>query len=246
MFELFRQDMGTRAYRAHVKANRLNDTGKLTEAEAQYKKALGMYEAAEKKGFASPRIVTGYCVLLMRQNDFAKAEPMLAEMCKDPAIKDDDKYLLKIDHAVCVWKLGDIEAALAEMHELSAKKIGLYYNVMSAILVQKGRETGDFTEAADFCAKAIDYDDDDIICINAMGWLKYFTGERDAAKKWFKKAVTQNERYAPALAGLALMCKEDGNIEKARELIDRALAVHYPTTTPVSRREAEELKKQLG
>ena len=36
LFELFRQDMGTRAYRAHVKANRLNDTGKLAEAEAQY------------------------------------------------------------------------------------------------------------------------------------------------------------------------------------------------------------------
>ena len=245
-FELFRQDMGTRAYRAHVKANRLNDTGKLAEAEAQYEKALRMYEEAEKKGFPSSRIVTGYCVLLMRQNHFDKAEPMLAEMCNDPGIKDDDKYLLMIDHAVCTWKLGDTEGALEEMKALSTRKIGLYYNVMSAILVQKGRNTGDFTEAAEFCAKAIDYDDDDIICINAMAWLKYYTGDIDAAKEWFKKAIKQNERYAPALVGLAQICNDDGNMDKARELINRALAVHYPTTTPVSRKEAEELKKLIG
>jgi len=42
------------------------------------------------------------------------------------------------------------------------------------------------------------------------------------------------------------MCHEDGNAAKAKELIDRALAVHYPTTTPVSRNDAEELKKQIG
>ena len=246
IFELFKQDIGTRAYRAHVKANRLNDTGKLAEAEAQYAKAMEMYEEAEKKGFESPRIVTGYCVLLMRQNLFAKAEPMLAEMCGDPAIKDDDKYLLKIDHAVCAWKLGDIEGALNEMQVLSSKKIGLYYNVMSAILVQKAHATDDYAEAEEFCAKAIEYDDDDIICINAMGWLKYYTGDRENAKKYFKKAAKQNERYAPALVGLALMCHEEGNSAKAKELIDRALAVHYPTTTPVSRKDAEELKKQIG
>ena len=246
IFELFRQDMGTRAYRAHVKANRLNDSGKLAEAEAQYAKALGMYEEAEKKGFTTSRIVTGYCVLLMRQKHFAKAAPMLAEMCGDPNIKEEDKYLLKIDHAVCIWKLGDTEGALKEMQALSSRKIGLYYNVMSAILVRKGRDTGDFSEATDFCAKAIEYDDDDIICINAMAWLKYYTGDIDAAKEWFKKAVKQNERYAPALVGLAFICKDDGNVEKARELIDRALAVHYPTTTPVFREEAEEFKKQIG
>ena len=93
---------------------------------------------------------------------------------------------------------------------------------------------------------AIDYDDDDIICINSMGWLKYYTGDIEGAKLYFKKAVKQNERYAPALVGLALMCKEENSTEKARELIDRALAVHYPTTTPVSRKFAEELKKQIG
>ena len=246
IFELFKQDMGTRAYRAHVKANRLNDSGKLTEAEAQYSKAMEMYEEAEKQGFESPRIVTGYCVLLMRQNRFDKAEPMLAEMCGDPGIKDDEKYLLKIDHAVCVWKLGDIEGALNEMQELSSQKIGLYYNVMSAMLVQKAHATGNYAEAEEFCVKAIEYDDDDIICINSMGWLKYYTGDKEAAKKYFKKAAKQNERYAPALVGLALMCHEEGSNEKAKELIDRALAVHYPTTTPVSRKDAEALKTQIG
>lgn len=246
IFELFKQDIGTRAYRAHVKANRLNDSGKLAEAEAQYKKAKEMYEIAEKKGFTSPRIVTGYCVLLMRENLFAKAEPMIAEMCGDPDIKDNDKYLLKIDHAVCLWKLGDTEGALAEMQELSSRKIGLYYNVMSAILVEKAHKTGDYSEAEVFCQKAVEYDDDDIICINSMGWLKYYTGDIEGAKTYFKKAAKQNERYAPALVGLALICHEAGDNKKARELIDRALAVHYPTTTPVTRQFALDLKKKIG
>ena len=46
IFELMKQDMGTRAYRAHVKANRLNDTGKLTEAN----KAAWIEEYIEKYG----------------------------------------------------------------------------------------------------------------------------------------------------------------------------------------------------
>ena len=247
IIDMFRQDPGNKAYRAHVKANRLNDSGKLQEAEEQYKKAMELYKIAEKKGFDTPKIVTGFCILLMRVGEYEKAKAILTQLTESGATSTDDNYLLQIDCAVCDWKMGRIDEAM-EMLELlgNSRKVGIYYNVLGAMHVEKAMKTGDISAAAEFMKVALDYDDDDISAIDNMAWLLYISGKQEDSLKYFKKAVDKNARYAPALTGLAAICLDKGNIAKAKDFIDRALAVHFPTTSPVTRKYAEDLKVKIG
>jgi len=247
ILDMFRTDPGNKAYRAHVKANRLNDSGKLAEAEEQYKKAYELYQAAEEKGFDSPKVVTGFCILLMRLGQFEKARAILTQLTDSGATSTEDNYLLQIDCAVCDWKMGKLDEAM-EMMELlgNSRKVGIYYNVLGAMHVEKAAKTGDLSAAAEFMQTAMDYDDDDISAINNMGWLLYHSGKQEEALKYFKQAVEKNARYSPALTGLAAICLDKGKLDKAKDFIDRALAVHFPTTSPITRAYAEELKSKIG
>ncbi len=247
IMDMFKQDPGNKAYRAHVQANRLNDSGKLKEADEKYAKALELYEEAEKNGFETPKIVTGYCILLMRNGKFEKARAILEQLTNSGATSTEDNYLLQIDCAVCDWKMGKLDEAMAMMELLGqSRKIGIYYTVLGAMHVEKAMQTGDHSAAAEFMKTAIDYDDDDISNINNMGWLLYNCGKQEDALKYFKQAVGKNARYSPALTGLAAICADKGNTEKAKDFIDRALAVHFPTTSPITRNYAEELKARIG
>ena len=246
IMDMFKQDPGNKGYRAHVQANRLNDAGKLKEADAKYAKALALYEEAEKKGFETPKIVSGYCILLMRNGKYEKARAILEQLTNSGATSTEDNYLLQINCAVCDWKMGKLDEAMAMMELLgNSRKVTIYYTVLGAMHVEKAMQTGDHAAAIEFMKTAFDYDDDDISNIDNMGWLLYITGKQEDAVKFFKQAVNKNGRYSPALTGLAAICIDKGNTEKAKELLDRALAVHFPTTSPITRKYAEELLKKI-
>ena len=247
ILDMFKKDAGNVAYRTHSQANRLNDMGKIAEAEAKYAQAMELYLKAEKEGFANSKLITGYCILLMRVGNFEKARTLLEKLFFDSTITSDDKYYLDIDHAVCTWKLGDVDAAIAEVEEAAKnRKIGLYYNVLGAMKVERGARTGDFSDAAEFMKVAFDYDDDDISTIDNQAWLCYHTGDKAGAEKLFKKAVAKNDRYSPALTGLARLALEKGDKNAAKEYVERALAYHFPTTAPLTKKYAEDLKKSIG
>lgn len=248
LFDMFKTgNPGVKAYRTHAAANRLNDTGKVDEAEKRYAEAMELYQQAEAAGESSPKILTGFCVLLMRDGQYARAKDIIVKIFPDRTLTPDDKYHLRINHAVCQWKLGYPDKALEDMTKAAEfAKIGLYYTVMGAILVQKAHQEGDYAAAEAFLQEAMDYDDEDISTVDNMGWLKYFQQDGEAAKGYFKKAIAMNARYSPALAGMAAIAHDRGKDEKAREYVNRALEVHFPTTSPVDRTWTEELKKQIG
>lgn len=238
---------GNKAYRTHAQANRMNDSGRVTEAENLYAAAMKDYREAEAQGCSDSKILTGYAILLMRSGDFAKAKELLVKVFSAGGLSDEDRYHVRINHAVCQWHLGNLDKALEDMRTAeSYGKIGLFYNVMGALLVQKARETGDFEEATKFMEEAIDYDEDDLAGLDNLGWLRYYTGDKDGARKAFSKAVKKNPSYSPALTGLAVLCHEAGDDAKAKEHLDAALSVHFPTTSPITKEWAENYRKQLG
>ncbi len=245
--KLLSKDPGDRAYRTHAHANRLIDSGKTAEAEAEFQKAYELYVQAEKNGCSDSRILTGYAVLLMRMGDFEKAKELVAKVYADKSLSADDRYQICMDHALCQWKLGNVDKALSDM-ELCGDhhKTGLYYDIMCALLIEKGVETGDFSEAEKMCGTAMDYDDEDAHTLCNAGWLSHLLGDDAAAVERLKKADSLNANYPASKVYLAAIARENGDAGAAREYLDAALAVRFPTTSPVTRAFAEELKKQLG
>lgn len=255
MKERFQANMaGNRAYRAHAHANRLSDTGKPEQAEKLYQDAMRGYGEAEKLGCDSPRIMTGYGVLLMRDGQFERARDMLLKLHQSPGLTQDDKFHLRINHAICQWRLGNLDKAIESMRQaFGFSKTSLCLNVFSSMLNEKARETGDFEEAEKIRAEALDYDEDDTVTLANAGFLSLWkyekTGDRaelDGAVARFEKAVRRNPNHPAALVGLALAEKAIGNAGDAKAHIDRALALRFPPSCPVDRAFAERAAKQIG
>ncbi|MGI6239929.1 MAG: tetratricopeptide repeat protein, partial [Christensenellales bacterium] len=179
---------------------------------------------------------------------------LLLKLHGDPSLTADDKFHLRVNHAVCQWRLGNLDKAIDSMRQaLSHAKTGLALNVGCSMLIEKARETGDFEEAAKMCRESLDYDEDDIAAICNAGWMHLWMYEmdgdrqqRDDAQRYFKRANAKNPNHPAALAGLSLIEKADGNMEAARAHIDRALEARFPATCIVSRAYAERISSELG
>lgn len=237
---------GNNAYRVHIKANRLSDAGKADQAEEAYAKALGMYENAAALGCDTPKINTGYAVLLMRLQRFTEAKDLLNKIYNDRRISAQDRYDIIIDHAVCQWKLGNVDKALEDMNLCGDRtKTGLYYGVMTNLMVDKSIETDEIDNAKAMCEEAIAYDDEDADSLTAMGRLLLNQKDYESAKDYFIKAVKASPNSPAGRVGLSQALIALGNTEKAREQLDKALAVRFPTTSPISKEFAEQLRRTL-
>lgn len=255
MKEKFQANMaGNRAYRAHAHANRLNDMGKPNEAEKLYANAMQDYVEAEKRGCDSPRLMTGYCVLLMREGQYEKARDLLIKLHANPSLSKDDKFHLRINHSICQWRLGNLDKAIDSMRQaIEFAKTGLCYNVFCSLLNEKARETGEFEEAEKMRKLALDYDEDDTVALANAGFLDLWKYETTRDKKnledaggWFEKAVKRNPNHPASLTGLALTEHACGDVKTAKAHIDRALALRFPPSSPVDRAYAEEAAKRIG
>lgn len=243
---LLSRSAGERAYRIHANANRLIDKGNVAQAEELYKKAHELYVQAEKEGCEDSKILTGYAVLLMRMCDFEKAKELAAKVYGDRTLSADDRYQVCIDHALCQWKLGYVDKALSDM-ELCADhhKTGIYYDIMCSMLIEKADKTGDFGPAEEMCAAAMEYDDEDASTMCSMGRMSQLKGDVENAVKYLKKSVQLNAKYPAPLVYLALISAEKGDTGMAKEYKEKALEMRFPTTGPMTKKQAEEMLKGI-
>ena len=248
MMEMFHANMaGNLAYRAHAQANRMGDLGKPAEAERLYKEAMAQYLEAERLGCVKSRIMTGFSVLLMREGQYEKARDQLAKLHADPSLTANDKFHLRVNHAICLWRLGGTDKAIESMRQaLSYAKTGLAYNVTCSMLNDRARETGDFTEAEAFMQEALTYDEDDIATITNAGWLNYWMGNREAARTYIDRAIRKNPNFPAALTGLALLEYDAGDHKAARTHIDQAMELKFLSASPINRAYAEEIAKRIA
>lgn len=256
--EAFKANMaGNKAYRVHAQANRLSDMGKAADAEALYKSAMAGYIQAEKLGCVKPNIMTGYSVLLMRNGEYQRAKELLIKINENKALSADDRFHLRVNYAICQWRLGELDKAIETMRQsMSYAKTTLVYTTMCAMLNEKSRETGDFTEAEALCREAVEYDEDDAAILDNMGRVLIYQSEiadapardklRAEAKKRFEAAIRKNPNFASALYSLAQIARAEGDIKIARVHIEQALSNRFPTTSPITRAQAEELRRQIS
>ena len=78
-------------------------------------------------------------------------------------------------------------------------------------------------KAEEFIRKSLEYDDNDAICLDNMGQFVYrVQGDREGAKKWFKKAIAVKENQIDTLYFLSRYDEEAGNREAALEKLEKA------------------------
>lgn len=252
--------MGQKAYNVHVQANDLQKRGKLSEARKKYPEALQLYAEAYEAGCRKTSILMAYAVLLMRSGEFERARELMREISKDKSMSEDTHFELRINYAICLWRLGILDKAI-ETAEFAGKhaKNGSYYSTLGTLLVDRAKQDHDFESVKKFLDEAMEYDDEDPATLDNMGELVLLMSdearasgnieEADALRKqsveYYEKAHEEKPGQITTLYALAKFERENGNIERAKELVDKAIVHSSSKVCPISIEMLKELKAQL-
>lgn len=251
------QISGQKALRAHISANELANEGKLSEAKEKYQLANRLYEQALREGPQRPSIRQGFAILLMRLGEFDRAMGIMEDLRLDKTLTDDDWYDLRLNYAICLWKKGRLDDAIATATRAAKiKKPASAYSTLGMFLVEKADQTGDFTAARSFNDEAMEYDDEDAGVLDNMGEMYEAMSKREAdperaasyraqAKDYYARAHAAKPRQITTIYSLARMHHEDGEDAEARKVLGDAGNLYYSAVCSVSEQMMEALKREV-
>jgi tetratricopeptide (TPR) repeat protein len=230
----------------HVSGNKLYDAGKADEARAKHKAALELYESAISKGCNRAAYIMAYGVLLLRFEQFEKARDVFLKAEKIPGLNKGEKRQLRINFAVCQWKLGNLDRAIEQLQIAGQDgKNSMIYGSLGFMLIEQGERDGDFSKALAFNTEAHEYDEDDAVVLDNMGQLHLRMGEREKALEYFKRAHKIKPRQVDTLYYLAKLAIESNDNDSAREYLDTALSGNFSALSTIKREDAQALRDGL-
>lgn len=183
--------------------------------------AYKLYVEAYEEGLDKPRYLLPFSILLLRRGEYDKAKEILKKVEKAPGgITPEQRAQLLTNYAVASWKTGKLDYAIELMQEVFRKTpSGAVYGTLGFLLIEKG----DFEEALAFNTEAVNYDDEDAVCLDNLAQTYYRLGnDKVVARTWFEKALEARESAIDTNYFLALYDIEDGNYEAAREKLEVA------------------------
>jgi len=210
-------------------------------ANGKIEKAKELYLKAFEKGATDAHVKNAYGVLLLKEGSFTSAKEIFTNLLESN-LKHDIKQMCKLNLALCLWKLGNIDGAIELLWEVhKAFRNSKVYGSLGYLLIEKG----DMEKAMKYNLEAMEYDDKDPIILDNMGQLHYRKGEMDKAEEYFKKAIECNPKQVDSLFYLGCIAVKRGNNEEGIQYFDQALACRFSALSTVSREMVEDAKRKL-
>lgn len=220
---------------------------KARSASVKYSKgdvegAMQLYKEAMDEGLKDLRYILTYSVLLIRNGSYQEARDLLVKVQKYP-MSDDQKRQLFVNYASCVYKMGEIEKGIELLERMHQKQpSGIIYETLGYLYV----EVGDAEKALPFNLEAVEYDEEDPICLDNLAQTYYrIVGDKEKAKEYFLKAIEVKPGQIDTLYFLAQYDIEAGDKAAAKEKLEKALEGRFSPLNYVSREKVEELIKSL-
>lgn len=206
--------------------------------KGEYDKARALYDEAVQKGANKPAILIGYAVLLLRSGKYQEGVDLLRKAEKMPGITKEQKNQILLHYSVGIWKLGHLDRALELLQDLFRRgKTGVLYETLGYLMV----ETGNFEAALAFNKEAVEYDDEDAICLDNLGQTYCRLGnDWDSAKPLFDKAFELKPEQIDTLYFLAQYDAKEGRFDQAMEKLQKALEGRFSPLNYATRERVEE------
>ncbi len=221
---------------AERRAMALHSQGKTDQAYA-------LYDQLEKEGkLHLPNAMVAFSILLLKRGEYQRAAELLRKMDREKKGTPEQRRQMLIYYSVACWKLGNLPRAIELMEDVHQHgESGMVYSVLGTLLI----EQGDFEKALSYNQKAVEYDDEDAICIDNLAQTYYRLGnDKAAAKPLFEKAHEYKEDAIDTNYFLALYDIEDGNYDEAEKKLDVcAKGNPSPLNYATAERQAEARRK---
>lgn len=252
--------LGQNAYNTHVQANDFQRRGRLADARVKYEEAYKLYGEAYEAGCRKTGILMSYSVLMMRRGEFERARELMKEISQIGGMDEDTHFELRVNYSICLWRMGILDKAIETIRYAGKHcKNSSYYSSLGTFLVELAGQTGDFEEAKVLLDEAMDYDDEDAATLDNYGEYYRLLGlkaatdgnlegakqHRAASKDYYERAHKAKAGQITTLYALAKYEIEDGNKDRARALIDKAILHSGSRVCPVSIEELQQMKAQL-
>lgn len=218
------------------KAITLHNKGDLQGARAAY-------EALYAAGVMDQNYLLPYTILLLREGGEEEAEKVkeiLRKVEKLPGLSPQQRTEIHVNYACAQYKLGHLPEAI-HLLEVSHQKnpCGSTYQTLGYLYV----EAGDAKKGLPFNEAALEYDDEDSICLDNMGQLYYrVLNDKEKALEYFKKALEYKDSQIDTLYFLSRYDLEAGDREAAKEKLEKALGGRF---SPLNYATKDLIQKEL-
>lgn len=179
-----------------------------------------------------------YAILLIRNEENQKAIDVLKRAEKAKDLTPDGRNQMLTHYAIAAWKLGHLDRALEILEALYRKNpTGYLYGTLGFLKI----EQGDLEEALRFNQEAVEYDDEDAVCLDNLGQAYYrLAGDKESARPYFEKALEQKPTAIDTNYFLALYDLEEGKEEEAKQKLQTALEGRFSPLNYVTKEMVEE------
>ncbi len=203
--------------------------------KGHYKKALALYKKAFDTKRLSPDmdIFCGYIAL--KEGQTSEAERVFNAVAKKK-LSPRQKASLDGNVALLTWKQGDLDGAIELLRSVwSSAPSPVTAGSLGALLLIKAGETGDYSEAKEFCEKTNNqYSYDKTIMCNLLEACRC-TGEYERAGEIGAELMDMRPETPAAYYQYALTLQALGKDEEAEETMRKALRYRFTALTPIKK-----------
>lgn len=202
------------------------------------------YEELYAAGIVNANYMLPYAVILLKkggEENYLKAKEILRKAEKAPNMTPELRQQLIMDYAVANYKLNEMEKAIQLLEAAHRKSpCGLTYQALGFLYI----EAGDKEKAIQYNLEAVDYDDEDAICLDNLAQAYYrLEGDKEKALEYFQKAHEIKPKQIDTLYFLAGYDMEAGRYDEARSKLETALEGNF---SPLNYATPEKVREMLS
>ncbi len=204
-----------------LKARQITRKAALQVQKGNTDEAMRLYEEAMELGTNDMRSILTYTVLLIRVGEFAKARELLVKNQKNSSMLPEQRQQLFVNYAACVYKMGELDKGVELLERQHAHNpCGLVYQTLGYLYIEQGNAE----KALPFNQEALEYDDEDPVCLDNLAQTYYrLLGDKESAKPYFDKAHKLKPTQIDTLYFLAQYDLDAGDKAAAKEKLEKAL-----------------------
>lgn len=213
-------------------------------SKKNYDKAIKIYEKLVAKPNPNPAYIIKYAYVSIYLGKIDLCKSLLDKVNYDD-LKDD--FLIsayKQTEGLYIWKTGNLDAAIDIYRDLHNKyRNTSIYETLGYLLIVSKR----YTEALQYNIEAYDYSNDNNVIIDNLAETYFFLKQYGRAKELYLKIHDENNPKKPTFSEAyyyyALILKEEGKFDKAKEYLEKALTYRESNLSILKH---DEIRKELN